>query len=59
DLLEEDFVKAEEDEKRRQEEEKKKKQEEELRILSEIESSGKIVENKGKAVVVDHDPLLL
>ncbi|MCI76310.1 hypothetical protein A2U01_0097579, partial [Trifolium medium] len=60
---EEEEVKAEEEEKRRQEEEEKKEQEEKLKMLTENVTSDNTVvnmsEDKGKAVVSEHDPLVL
>ncbi|MCI01808.1 hypothetical protein A2U01_0022837 [Trifolium medium] len=53
-------VKAEEKEKKRKEEEEEKKQQEEkLEMVTEIETSEKIIEDKGKAVASEHDPLVL
>ncbi|MCI60518.1 hypothetical protein A2U01_0081774, partial [Trifolium medium] len=55
----------EEEEKKRQEEKEKKEQEEKKKMLTEkatsdnvmIEGSERIVEDKGKAVASEHDPL--
>ncbi|MCI58797.1 hypothetical protein A2U01_0080052, partial [Trifolium medium] len=64
---EEEEVKAEEEAKTRQEEEEKRKQEEKQKLLTEkntsddmvIETFERIVEDKGKAVASEHDPLVL
>ncbi|MCI35446.1 hypothetical protein A2U01_0056667, partial [Trifolium medium] len=55
----EEEIKAEEEAKRRQEEEEKKKQEKDTSDDMVIETSVRIIEDKGKAVASEHDPLVL
>ncbi|MCI21707.1 hypothetical protein A2U01_0042876, partial [Trifolium medium] len=64
---EEDEVKAKEEAKKRQEEEEKKSQEEKQKMLLEntttdclmIKTSERVIEDKGKALASEHDPLVL
>ncbi|MCI75526.1 hypothetical protein A2U01_0096795, partial [Trifolium medium] len=54
---EEEEVKAEEEAKIRQEEEDKRKQEKITSDVMVIETSERVIEDKGKAIASEHDPL--